>query len=514
MKIVTREELRAILAGLKEGATVATCGAGGGLMEPDEALSCFEDAFLSQGAPRNLTFVHALGLGDRGRKGVNRFAHEGMVRRVIGGHWVWSPTMLRMAQENRIEAYCLPGGVIMHLFREIGAGRPGLFTHVGLGTFVDPRQQGGRCNAISTEDIVELLQIDGRDVLRYKPFPVDVGVIRGTCVDEYGNISAREEPADLDAYSVALAARNSGGIVIAQVRERVAGGALRPREVTVPGNLVDYVLVCPEQEQTYQGGYHLSLAGLEHGDVLQSGGKTDAARRIVAARAAEELIPGSTLNFGFGMSADVAEIIFRTGRQNDFWFTIEQGIHGGDLLTGDMFGIAANPKAILSSPEQFDLYSGGGLDMTFLGLAEMDGAGNVNVSHFAGQISGPGGFIDITQRAKAVVFCGSFDTKGARTRVEDGRLVIERHGEVRKLVDRVAGITFSGKQAVTEGKKVVYVTERAVFRLTPEGVELTEVAPGIDIRTDVIERMGFEPIVRDPKLMSARFFQAAAPLAG
>lgn len=510
MKIVTREELCAILGGVKEGATVATCGAGGGLLEPDEALSCFEDAFLSGGAPRALTLVHALGLGDRGRRGVNRFAHEGMVRRVIGGHWVWSPTMLRMAQENRIEAYCLPGGVLMHLFREIGAGRPGLFTHVGVGTFVDPRQQGGRCNAISTEDIVELMRIDGKDVLRYKPFPVDVGVIRGTFVDEVGNISAVEEPADLDAYSVALAARNSGGIVVAQVRERVPAGGIRPREVSVPGNLVDYVLVCPDQQQTYQGGYHLSLAGLEHGDPERLPGKDDVARRIVAARAAEELIPGTTLNFGFGMSADVAELIFRTGRQDEFWFTIEQGIHGGDLLTGDMFGIAANPRAIVSSPEQFDLYSGGGLDMTFLGLAEMDGAGNVNVSHFGGQISGPGGFIDITQRAKAVVFCGSFDTKGARVGVSDGKLVIERHGEVQKLVDRVAGITFSGEQAVAEGKKVIYVTERAVFRLTPAGVELTEVAPGVDIQKDILDRIGFAPVIREPKLMSEKFFEAAA----
>ncbi|WP_018387570.1 acyl CoA:acetate/3-ketoacid CoA transferase [Ancylobacter sp. FA202] len=512
MKIVTKEELQSILAGLKEGATVATSGAGGGLMEPDEALSCFEAAYLEQGAPRNITLVHALGLGDRRRRGINRFAHEGMVKRVIGGHWVWSPTMLRMAQENKIEAYCLPGGAIMHLFREIGAGRPGLFTHVGLGTFVDPRQQGGRCNSISTEDIVELMQIDGKDVLRYKPFPVDVGVIRGTYVDDVGNISASEEPADLDAYSLALAARNSGGVVIAQVREKVARGTFRPREVTVPGNLVDYVVVCPEQQQTYQGGYHLSLAGLEHGDVVRNSGKDDVARHIVAARAAEELITGSTLNFGFGMSADVAEIIFKTGRQDEFWFTIEQGIHGGDLLTGDMFGIAANPMGILSSPEQFDLYSGGGLDMTFLGLAEMDGFGNVNVSHFAGQISGPGGFIDITQKAKAVVFCGSFDTKGARSRVVDGKLVIERQGDVRKLVDRVAGITFSGEQAIAEGKKVVYVTERAVFQLTPEGVELIEVAPGIDIQTDILDRIGFTPITREPKIMSARFFEGAAPV--
>jgi acyl CoA:acetate/3-ketoacid CoA transferase len=507
VKVVTREELVSILAELPEGATVGTCGAGGGLLEPDTVLSCFEEAFLTHSRPNNLTLVHALGLGDKQRKGVNRFAHEGMVRRVIGGHWVWSPKMLSMSQENRIEAYCLPGGVIMHLFREIGAGRPGLYTHVGLGTFADPRQQGGRCNEVTTEEIVELLQIDGKDVLRYKPFPVHVGVVRGTCVDANGNVSCREEPADLDAYSVALAARNSGGIVIAQVRELVPNGDIRPREVTIPGNLIDYVLVDAEQQQTYHGDYHPALAGLGSDWAQVKNDKDDAARRVVVARAAEELVTGHTLNFGFGMSAGVAELIAKTNRQDEFWFTIEQGIHGGELLTGDMFGIAANPAAIVPSTAQFDLYSGGGLDMTFLGLAEMDGAGNVNVSHFAGQISGPGGFVDITQRAKAVVFCGSFDTKGGRTSVSDGKLVIEQHGKIQKLVSEVAGITFSGAQAIAEGKKVLYVTERAVFQLTSEGVELVEYAPGIDLQRDVLDRMGFTPVIRQPRIMDARFFQ-------
>lgn len=505
-KVVTREELIVILAALPEGRTIGSTGAGGGLLEPDTALSCFEEAFTRRGSPKGMTLVHALGFGDKDRRGVNRFAHEGMVKRIIGGHWVWSPTLLAMSQQNRIEAYCLPGGAIMHLFREIGAGRPGLFTHVGLGTFADPRQQGGRCNSITTEEIVELMQIDGRDVLRYKPFPIHVGVVRGTCADASGNVSSREEPADLDSYAVALAAHNSGGIVIAQVRELVVDGDIRPREVTIPGNLIDYILVAPDQDQTYRGGYDLALAGLEPAKVEATPGKDDAARRIVVSRATDELVAGSTLNFGFGMSAGVAERIAAEGRKGDFWFTIEQGLHNGDLLTGDMFGIAANPAAVISSPDQFDLYSGGGLDMTFLGLAEMDGAGNVNVSHFNGQISGPGGFVDITQKAKAVVFCGSFDTRGARSHIEDGQLVIDARGQVQKLVGQVAGVTFSGAQAIAEGKKVLYVTERAVFRLTPDGVELTEYAPGLDLQKDILDQMGFAPIVRSPRLMDARHF--------
>lgn len=509
MKIVDAEGLKALIAGLDDRATVAISGAGGGLLEPEAVLEAFEESFLATGRPRGITLVHALGMGDRKTTGTNRFAHEGMVKRVIGGHWIWSPAMLKLAQENRIEAYCLPSGVITHLFREIGAGRPGLFTHVGLGTFCDPRLQGGRCNEAAVEPIVELMQIDGEDVLRYRPFPVDVAVIRGTFADAHGNISAAEEPADLDSFPIALAARHCGGIVIAQVRERAAG-RLRPREVSVPGNLVDYVMVVPEQAQTYHGPYDLALAGLGQGhDFALPEPSADIVRRIVALRAADELIDGATVNFGFGMSAGVAEVIAERRAADRYWFTIEQGIHGGQLLTGDLFGIAANPLAILSSSEQFDLYSGGGLDQTFLGLAEMDRHGNVNVSHFGGQISGPGGFIDISQGARKVVFCGSFDAKGARVSLAGGRLSIDRHGEVAKLVADVSGVTFSGLEAVRRGQEVVYVTERAVFRLTAEGVELTEVAPGIDIRTDILERMRFQPIVRQPRPMPAHVFAPA-----
>ena len=507
MRILTSDELAVTIAAVREGATVAISGAGGGLLEPDSVLRRFESGFLERGRPRGLTLVHALGMGNRSDTGTNRFAYEGMVKRVIGGHWIWSPRMLRLAQENKIEAYCLPSGVITNLFREIGAKRPGLFTHVGLGTFVDPRLSGGRCNAVTKEEIVELMEIDGKDVLRYRPFPIDVAVIRGTFADALGNISAVEEPADLDSYPIALAAKNSGGIVIAQVRETVEVGRLRPREVSVPGNLVDYVFVDPDQPQTYHGPYDLALAGLGPREApMLRDETTDVVRQIVARRGADELIKGATINFGFGMSAGVAEHIVRSGQSADYWFTIEQGLHQGDLLTGDLFGIAANPVAVMSASEQFDLYSGGGLDQTFLGLAEMDKSGNVNVSHFGGQISGPGGFIDISQGAKNVVFCGSFDAKGANVELHNGGLEIDRHGQVTKLVDRVAGVTFSGKEAVSRGQSVRYITERAVFELTPGGVELIEYAPGIDLKRDVLDRMGFPPVVREPVLMSSAHF--------
>lgn len=511
MRIVDDRSLQDIVAALPDGATVAISGAGGGLLEPDEAFRAFETAFLASGRPRGLTLIHALGMGDRKEKGVNRFAHEGMVAKVIGGHWIWSPVMLKMAEENKIAAYCLPSGVLTHLFREIGAKRPGLFTHVGLGTFCDPRQQGGRCNEAARDPVVELMEIDGKEVLRYLPFKVDVAVIRGTVADAQGNISAREEPANLDSYEIALAAKACGGIVIAQVREIVADGEIRPREVSVPGVLVDFVLPSPMQSQTYHGPYSLALAGLSDGsERFATHAESQLTRRIVAERAAQELVKGATVNFGFGMSAGVAEIVARRGARGDYWFTIEQGIHGGQLLTGDLFGIAAHPAVIVNSSQQFDLYSGGLLDQTFLGLAEMDATGSVNVSHFGGQISGPGGFIDISQGARRVVFCGSFDAKGARISVGGGKLKVDRAGEVRKLVKRVEGVTFSGAEALARRQRVTYVTERAVFELTDAGIELTEYAPGVDIASDILARMDFQPILRAPRPMDTALFRDEA----
>jgi propionate CoA-transferase len=480
---------------LRSSTTVAITGSGGGLVEPDAVFEAIERRFLETAEPAGLTLVHSLGLGDRDCRGTNRFAHDGLVRRVIGGHWTWSPRMQALAKDNRLEAYALPSGAIAHLLREIGAGRPGLITHVGLGTFVDPRFGGGRVNAAAQEDLVEVLSLDGREYLRYKPFSVDVAIVRGTYADTVGNVALDDEPADLDVYAVALAAHNSGGIVIAQVRKVVPAGTLAPRSVRIPGALVNAVVVAPEQMQTYRTVFDASLVG-HHGTNPRAATPADPVKRIIARRAALELKPGATLNFGFGASAQVATIIAERGERTNYWMTIEQGIHGGDMIDDDLFGMAHHPDVIIDSPSQFDFYSGGGLDTAFLGMAEMDAAGNVNVSKLNGNVNGPGGFIDISQSAKQVVFCGTFDTKGSQIAIADGQLKIQRQGRICKLVSQVAQITFSGEQARLRGQRVLYVTERATFELTADGVELIEVAPGVDVHRDVLERMEFQPIVR------------------
>jgi len=491
---------------IKDGDTIAMTGSGGGLVEPDFVFEAIEQRFKKGEGAKNLSLVHALGLGDRGERGTNRFAHAGMVKRVIGGHWTWSPRMQALARSNEMAAYSLPGGVITHLLREIGAGRPGLITHVGLGTFVDPRQGGGKMNPKAEEDLVEVLNLDGREYLRYKPFPINVGIIRGTYADTSGNISLEQEPADLDAYVVALAAHNSGGIVIAQVREIVPVGQLSPRSVAIPGVLVNAVVEAPEQMQTYRDKFDPSFVG-KTGTYVRPPLSTDALKKIIARRAAQELRPGSVLNFGFGASAQVASLIAERGISDDYWTTVEQGIHGGHMREDDLFGMAHHPAVIINTPSQFDFYSGGGLDIAFLGMAEMDKDGNVNVSKLNGNVNGPGGFIDISQNAKMVVFCGTFDAKNSDILVEGGQLHVKKHGSIRKLVDEVAHITFSGKQAVSRGQRVVYVTERATFELTKEGVELIEVAPGVDVQKDVLAHMDFPPIVRAVRSYDAEVMQ-------
>lgn len=500
---------RQIADAIPDRATIAVTGSGGGLLEAEAIFEALEARFKETGAPRDLTLIHALGFGDRDRRGANRFAHEGMVKRVIGGHWTWSKPMQELAAANRIEAYSLPSGVISLLLRESGSGRPGLITKTGLGTFVDPVHSGGRVNAAAREDIVERVEFDGETYLRYKPLRVDVAIVKGTFADTSGNLSLAEEPADLDTFAVALAAHNCGGKVYAQVRDQVEAGSIAPREVTIPGIMIDAIVIDPDQDQTYQGAYNPALAGRIRSTRVPE--QTDARagpKRVLALRAAMELKHGDCVNFGFGASAGVAEIISERGEFDRYWTTIEQGIHGGAMLTGTMFGMAVNPDAIVSAGNQFDFYHGGGLDTAFLGIAEVDRNGNVNVSHMGGQLIGPGGFIDITQNARKIVFCGQFDAKGSKVEVRDGGIRIIRHGEVRKFVCDVAAITFSGEQALARGQEVLYVTERAVFRLSPEGIELIEVAPGVDLQRDILDRMDFAPVVRDPGPMPETVFSA------
>ncbi len=496
-----------VTALIPDGATVGLIGGGGGLVEASLLHAAVEKRFLDEGHPRELTVVHALGIGDRGERGVNRFAHPGMTRRVIGGHWVWSPRMQEMARSGQIEAYVMPSGVTMQLMREIAARRPGLITHVGLGTFVDPDIDGGKMNAAATEDLVERIEIDGRTFLRYLPYPVDVALLKGSIADEDGNISLDQEPANVDIYAMAAAARSSGGTVIFQVRKRVPRNALGARSVRIPSALVDAIVVDPDQRQGYDLVYDPAISGEQHAEEPPPPPPEFSIRQIIARRAHEELRDGAVINYGFGIPDEVASIVASRGEQDRYYQTIEHGTYGGTLLTGTLFGYARNPSCMIDGPAQFDFYSGGGLDIAFLGFGEIDGAGNVNVSKLGGLTVGPGGFVDIAQNARKVVFCGTFDARGARINSGDGKLRIERPGQIRKMVGRVEQITFSGAQALSQRQTILYVTERCVFELRPDGLHLTEIAPGLDVERDVVECMGFLPVMKEaPRVMKSEFF--------
>ncbi len=488
-------------------ATVGLIGGGGGLVEATLLHEHMEKRFLSTGKPKGLTCVHALGIGDREERGMNRFAHEGMVERVIGGHWVWSPRMQKLAMENRIEAYVLPGGVIMQLMREVAAKRPGLITHVGLGTFVDPLLEGGRMNEAATEELVERISIDGRDYLRYLPIPVDAALLKGSVVDEDGNISLDEEPANVDIYAMASAAHNSGGKVIFQVRKKVPAGSIPARSVRIPSAIVDAVVIDPEQRQSYEIIYDSSISGEKKDESLKVDTPQFSLRLVIGRRARQELREGAVINFGFGIPDQVASILAAENPQFQYYQTIEHGTYGGSLLSGMLFGYARNPSCMIDAPSQFDFYSGGGLDIAFLGFGQIDREGNVNVSKIDGVTVGPGGFIDIAQNARKVVFCGNFDAKGAQINTGKGILEVARPGKVRKFVESVDQITFSGKQALLQGQEVLYVTERAVFRLIAEGLELIETAPGADIERDVTAQMDFKPLLSSStKVMDRQIF--------
>lgn len=504
-KFVTADQAAAMIA---DASTVALIGGGGGLMEPNKVFRAISHRFKSEGHPNALTVVHALGIGDKKTEGMNHFAHQGMVKRVIGGHWVWSPEMQRMARDNDIEAYVLPSGCVMQLYREIAAKRPGLFTHVGLGTFVDPRHNGGKMNDAAQDDLVEVVQIGGTELLWYKSFGIDVAIIRGSFADADGNISLDQEAANIDVYAAALAAHNSGGIVIAQVRTAVARNSLPARSVRVPGAIVDAVVVDPDQKMSYGLDYDPAVSGEIRPPadrILPSLGQD--IRALIARRAYQELREGAVINFGVGIGEGVATLIAERGEKERYYQTIEHGTYGGSLMVGDLFGYARGASAMIDGPSQFDFYSGGGLDIAFLGFGECDATGNINVSKLGGLTVGPGGFMDIAQNAKRVVFCGTFDAKGGKSQILNGALRVERMGAVRKLVDQVEQVTYSAQSALERGHSATLVTERAVFEFTHDGLVLKEIAPGIDLKTDVLDQMGFEPLMPEtPKEMAPSLF--------
>ncbi|MED3728354.1 CoA-transferase [Priestia filamentosa] len=503
-KVLTAEDA---VKQISNGDTVAVGGAGGGLLEPTSFLKALEKRFIDSATPRNLTFIHVTGIGDRKDGGMCHVAHEGLVKRDIGGHWDYLPKMAHLASENKIEAYNLPQGVLSQLFREIASGRPGLITHVGLKTFVDPRVEGGKLNKVTTEDIVEVINIKGEEKLFYPSFPVDIAFLRGTTADEDGNITMEEEAAFLDNLAIAQAVHNSGGKVFVQVKRLAKRETLHPKLVKIPGILVDGIVICPEQKQTIVSTYNPAYAGDVRIPTYNLESIPYNERKIIAMRAALELPDNGIVNLGVGISGSVGLVASEMNLSKEYVFAIEQGIIGGIPAGGIEFGVASNAHAITEAPSQFDFFDGGGLDMTCLGMAEVDIDGNVNVSKLGNRITGCGGFINIAQNAKKLVFCGTFTSGGLEVKISDGKIEIIKEGKFRKFVNKVNQITFSGDYAKETGQRVIFVTERAVFKLGNDGLILEEIAPGIDLHKDILSLMDSKPkISSNLKEMDSRLF--------
>lgn len=494
---------------IKDGDTVAF-GGFVGAVHAEEVTAGIQVSFLETAHPKDLTVVYAAGQGDGKEKGLNHLGEEGLVKRIVGGHWGLVPRLQKLALENKLSAYNLPQGVISHLFRDIAAGKMGVLTHVGLKTFADPRLEGGKINDVSKKDIdlVKVVNIEGEERLLYKAFPINVGVIRATYADTQGNCTMEHEGALAETLAIAQAAKNSGGKVIVQVKQIVEHGSLDARLVKIPGIYVDAIVVASEENhrQTFGTYYNPAYSGETRVPVDSLAPLPLSERKIIARRAAMELIPDAVVNLGIGMPEGVASIAAEEGLSG-MVLTTESGTIGGIPAGGGDFGVTTNPDCVLEQPAQFDFYDGGGLDVAFLGLAQMDVHGNINVSKFGPKIAGCGGFINITQNARKVIYCGTFTAGGLKISVTDGKLNIDQEGKSKKLISEVEQVTFSGAYAQEKGQPVLYITERAVFKLTPEGVELIEIAPGIDLQKDVLDQMEFKPIVKDVKTMDQRIFR-------
>jgi len=506
MKIIDADAVGALVA---DGATIFLGGlAMTGL--PEEILKAVERSFLATGHPRDLTTWACGAIGNSRDGGMVHFAHPGMIRRTVAGHFGQTgKEMMKMVHDGEVQAYNFPQGSLSHLTRQIACRAPGLLTKVGLGTFVDPRLEGGKLNTASTEDLVELVDFDGEEWLYYRRPKIDVAFIRGTLADENGNLTLDKEGVLLEQLAIAQAARACGGIVVAQVERVVKAGSLHPKAVKVPGVVVDYVVVSrPENhmqsiatqfDPALCGDVAIPVASLERMPLDE--------RKVIARRAALELAPGAVTNLGIGIPAGIPSVAAEEGVSDLLTLSIESGVTGGIPAQRGDFGLSYNAEAIIEQSSQFDFYDGGGLDMSFLGLAQGDARGNVNVSKFNGRPVGCGGFVNITRSTRKLVFCGSFTAGGFEATVGDGRLRIDREGTLRKFVRDVEQVTFNGRDAAQREQEVLFITERAVFRLRIDGLELIEIAPGVDLERDVLAQMDFRPLMHDVRTMDPGLFR-------
>lgn len=497
---------------IKNNSVVAT-GGFVGIGVAEEILTEIENYYLENKRPTNLTLIYAAGQGDGKDKGLNHLAHEGMVSKVIGGHWGLAPKLGTLALENKIQGYNLPQGVISHMFRDIASGKKGTISKIGIGTFVDSQLQGGKVNEVTTEEIVKDISIEGERYLYFKaPSKIDFAILRGTLSDEDGNISLEKEALTLESLALAMATRNSGGKIAVQVEKKVKNGSINPKLVGIPSIFVDYVVVCSDVK------YHHQTFGTEYDEtfvnssILVNDLKKKSAldeRKIIARRCAMFLSKDDKiLNYGIGMPEGIAEVLKDGNQEHLFTPTVEPGAIGGTPAGGLSFGASVTPQAIIDQPYQFDFYDGGGLDVAFLGLAQCDSSGDINVSKFGPKIAGCGGFINISQNAKKVVFCGTFTAGGLEIEIKDDQIKIITEGKNKKFIKKVEQITFSSKTANLNNQPVYYVTERAVFKLSKDGLELIEIAPGIDLEKDVLKNMEFKPIISpELKLMDKRIFE-------
>ena len=503
-KVTSAAEAMALI---RDGDVVTTTGFVQSCI-PEALHAALEKRYVETGAPRDLTLIMTAGAGDSKGLGTGRLHHEGLLSRVIAANFGRMPKVAQAAKENRIRGYNLPQGVISQLYRACAAGQPGLFSKVGLHTYVDPRHGGGKVNTLTDEEIVKVVDVDGEEWLFYKATKIDVAFIRGTSADPSGNISMEKEALTLDCLAQAMAAHNNGGIVIAQVERIVDDGFLLPKDVRIPGILVDCVVLADAEHHRMNYGvqHDPALAGQIRVPVTGIARMKLDARKIIARRAAFELPPNGVVNLGVGAPEGISSVANEEKVTPYITLTTEAGAVGGVLASGSSFGAATNADCVIDQNQMFDFYDGGGLDMTCLGMAECDQEGNVNTSSFGGKLNGCGGFINISQNARSVVFAGTFTAGGLEVEIENGELKILKEGRSRKFLKLVEQNTFSGPYAKQRSQPVIYVTERCVFQLTKEGLELIEVAPGVDIERDILPHMDFQPIINKPILMDRRIF--------